>query len=232
VEGRGFLRGLGFGGYAAWIENGPIQRRAFGPRSGVYGEVRPTRSLVLGTVGVCSTVMLAGVLVGTDKIDHFWAVGWHYARRSRWGEEPERSVAWGTLSERTWWGLLTSNAFSFGDLRANWDGERFYTTLLAPGSVLRLDEDGCVERVGGWDWGEWVTPAWDEAILPPVLGRNVERAVERHLAHGAVCASYGEWGPAYEALREATLAEPKPWMGSRAPSLRDPWRFHDRCGVP
>jgi hypothetical protein len=49
------------------------------------GELTATQALVLGSVGVCATIELAGVRMGTDKADHFWAQGYEYERNSRWG---------------------------------------------------------------------------------------------------------------------------------------------------
>jgi hypothetical protein len=50
----------------------------------VAGVPRPT--------GTNSTFRLNGVLVGSDKPDHFWDLGYAYARRSGWGEHPERGI--------------------------------------------------------------------------------------------------------------------------------------------
>lgn len=233
VEPRGFFRGFGFGEYSSWLEEAPeIDRRTFPDRRDVFGGLAAPDSVVLGTVGPCSTINLAGVLMGTDKIDHFLAEGYHYASLSDWGAYPERGVRLGTTQERTYYGMMTSNAFSFADLRANWDGYLFYVGLLKEGSVVQRGEDGCVSRVRGFDWAEYVGWEYDEVLNPPILAPNVQEAVTQRLKsrRDQYCEGWSDWGPEVLETQWRKLVETPGYATAAAPERTDPWALRDLCG--
>ncbi|MDP2308831.1 MAG: hypothetical protein Q8P18_22610 [Pseudomonadota bacterium] len=224
VANRGeIVDGLGFGAYTAWLEESEVERRAFRDRSDVYGGLLPGESMMLDTVGVCSTIELAGVLMGTDKPDHFWAQGYEYERQSGWGKHPERAVEWGTQSERGQYGLLTSNVFSFADLHANFRGFQFYQALLGRQSVLQRDDKGCVAIVGQFDWKDWVDDGMDEVLNPSVYIESVEVGVRRRLQEqrAELCAAYELWGAGYEARRDRVMHEVVNEYSSAAPKRTD-----------
>lgn len=232
VKNRGeFVDGLGFGAYAAWLEESDVDRREFMDRSDIYGELKPTDALVLGSVGVCATIQLAGVLLGTDKTDHFWAQGYEYERESRWGKRPERALKWGTRSERGQYGLLTSNVFSFADLHANWRGYQFYEGLLGRQSVLQQGEDGCVALVGQFQWKDWVDDGMDEVFNPSFFSETVQTAVNSRLAKekDEVCAAYARWGKDYEARRERVTHEVVNEFTLEAPRYTDMLNLTELC---
>jgi hypothetical protein len=233
VKNRGELQGLGYGAYAAWLESAPgLDRRTFTDRDDIYGELKPTESLVLGTVGVCSTVQIAGVRMGTDKPDHFWEQGYEYLVASAFGRHDEAAVRWGTWSELGTYGLLTSNVFSFADLYANWQGYQFYKELLQPGGVMQRDDDGCVTEARPFHWSEWLDDAADEVYDPPVYTKRVRESVRAHLAEerDVVCADYARWGTEASARRAEIVAREAPHASSEAPSRVDEWGLDDLCG--
>lgn len=232
VPWRGPVRGFGFGTYSAWLESAPIDLRTFPDRGDIYGGIAVPDSVILGSVGPCSTLNLAGVLLGTDKIDHFWTEGLHYAQRSNWGRAPERALRFGTGTERSYYGMLTSNAFSYADLRANWDGYRFYVGLLGEESVLRRDDDGCVQRVAGFDWADWVDWEYDEVLNPPVFAPRVQELLTYRLKgrRAEYCDSWSEWGPGFEAHLDEALATDPVYVRGKAPPRRDPYDLPALCG--
>jgi len=213
VPARGEQPPMGFGAYAAWLEMGPIDRDSHGDRDDLYRAVRFLSDPILATFGPASTITLAGQLVGTDKIDHFWIQGFDYFRRSRQGEDPLRAVAWGTRTERGMWGLGTTGVFSFADLAANYDGLRFYDGLLSEDSILRRGPDGCVAQVEPWDWARWIDWRYDEVLNPSVF--------RRALAPG-LRAGLDEQAPAFCAEGQArALVAVGPWVGPDAPQDGD-----------
>jgi len=232
VPWRGPVRGFGFGTYSAWLESAPIDLRTFPDRGDIYGGIAVPDSVILGAVGPCSTLNLAGVLLGTDKIDHFWTEGLHYAERSGWGERPERAIRFGTGTERSYYGMMTSNAFSYADLRANWDGYRFYVGLLGADSVLQRGEDGCVERVAGFDWAAWIDWEYDEVLNPPVFAPRVQAALEYRLKNrrDEYCDSWDAWGVGFEDHLHDVLAAEPVYVSGRAPARRDPYDLPGLCG--
>lgn len=192
VAGRPGLSSLGHGTYSAYLETAPEVARVTTGTAGIFEEVRLLDAPVLALAGTAATVRLGDTLVGTDKVDHFLATGFDYLRWSRWTERPDRAVRRGVRTEHLFLGRLTSKAFSYGDLSANWSGYQFYAGLLGPDSVVQLSEEACVVRVADWDWSAWVTWEWDEFANPSVYGPRVRRALTDGLApdRPAICASY------------------------------------------
>lgn len=221
VPSRQGLEGLGFGAFGAFLETGPIARRDFMDRSDIYRQLSATQSPALATVGVCSTIRLAGVLMGTDKPDHFFGQGYDYLRVSRWGAAPLLALQWGMDSERGAYGLLTSNVFSFADLHANRRGFAFYAGLLSRNSGMQRDGAGCVATRDAFDWADWVDDAFDELLNPSTYGLSVGAAVAGQLAleRDDLCAGYRRWGADVEArrLRVRTLVRGDAWRGAPAP---------------
>lgn len=233
VPGKGFFHRFGHGVYAAWLETAAPARQDHLRRDHLFGELGLLRSPIFRTAGPAATVTVAGVVMGTDKLHHFFSLGYDYARRGRWGEDPERAVRYGHRSEIFPFGLLTSQAYSFADLRANYAGFTFYVGLLEPGSPLALDERGCVARVEGWDWADWVDPAFDELVNPSVYAGVVQRALEERLAEdrAALCEGWPGWGPEVLAERAALAAEEPVWVrADRAPEQGDPFDLARLCG--
>lgn len=222
VPGRPFPRSLGHGRASAFLETGPVDRFD-GSTRGAFDGLKPLQSPVLAVAGTASTVSLGGVRVGTDKVDHFLATGFAYWRWSAYGRDPEHAIRRGTRTERLFFGQLTSNAFSYADLRANWDGYTFYAGLLGPSSLLQADEDGCVVQLRPWSWGEWVDPSWDEFVNPSVYGRVVTRVLERSLLEDreAICS---EWAA-------APRVDNTPWFRGRAPVQQGPLGLAELCAL-
>lgn len=212
---------MGFGTYAAWLETGPVERAQPSRDQGLFHEVRMVDSPILATFGPASTVSLAGHLVGTDKIDHFWIQGYDYFRRSREGRDLERAVDWGTRTERGLWGLGTTGVFSYADLAANYDGALFYVGLLGPDSVVQRDASGCVRQVRGFSWAERIDWRYDEVLNPSVFRASL---VEE------LAAAVQEEAAWYCAAPSAPpRVEDAPWVGQRAPSTRDETDLTDLC---
>jgi hypothetical protein len=188
---RGPIAMWGYGRYSASLETGPA-RLDFNDRRDIYGDLGFFQAVILKTAGVSSTVRIGDVRLGTDKLHHFFSEGYLYFKRSHWGEEPDGIASWGTMTERTRWGLWSSLVFSFADLHANYEGFQFYDSLLASDSVLGLDDKGCVARTRSWEWRDIIDPAYDEFHNPSIYTKKVERSVEAHLAahKDAICADY------------------------------------------
>lgn len=180
---------------SAWVETGNVERRDFLDRSDIFGSTKAREAPLLKWAGVCSTVRVNDVLVGTDKLDHFFEEGHNGWRRSGDGEDLDAAIDWATHTENTKYGLSTSETFSWGDLKADWDGLHFYDGLLEPGSVAVLGADGCVVQGEPFTWEAWVTWEYDEVLNPPVYTASTQRGVDRHLwtFRDDYCDSYAAW---------------------------------------
>lgn len=230
VPGRGLSRSLGYGRIGAALERGPIDRLTFdGIGGSVFSEVTLLDSPVVHTAGLCSTLSLSGIRVGTDKVDHFLMTGFDvWERRRDKGRDPLRAAS---VTERTALGWWTSDAYSYADLAADLAGVAFYDQLLA-GRYADVGGDGCLARRDHFRWADWVERSWDEVENPSVYRPAVQAALDEWLSANerAVCGSYRQWAdPGFEGRIERTLAEPRPRFGvPRA----DPYRLAERCGPP
>ncbi len=221
-----------YGAYAAWIETGPVPKRSFANRDDIYAEVRLRVSPILQIFGPASTISLGGVLMGTDKVDHFWVQGFDYFEESRWGADPDRAVLWGTRTELGIWGELTTGVFSYADLEANWLGMQFYDSLLRPGSVIVRRPDGCLEQARPFDWREWVSPRLDEVLNPSVFRPDLAAALADLLTARtfAPCFSFGSLlTPEEEQILRETFLAPDLHVGPDAPDRAVELDLTDLC---
>lgn len=133
------------------------------------------------------------VYVGTDKIGHFFSQGRKiYGRYRRLGEESlamRRSV----FTERAIFGSLTTGIYSNADLVANYEGYRFYRSLLNDGvvsgkrAIFRWEEGRPVLQ-RSFTWSDHVNPFWDEALNPNIYAKPLIPHVEKRLL--ALCGDF------------------------------------------
>lgn len=230
VPGRGWLRGRGYNEYGAWVETQPEALRVEHDDH-IYAELPLLQGPILHLAGICSTILLAGERIGVDKIDHFLGMGHAYWERSRYGEDLAQAIAWGTQTERRFYGMSTSLAFSFADLRANLDGYHFYAGLLGPEGVAAADDSGCLVPTRPFSWADWIDWRYDELYNPPVYTRASGRAVTERLAmeREEVCAIYETEREDIETLLHRALTEPDDSVLGPAPARFDPYRLAELC---
>jgi hypothetical protein len=227
VEQRGPVRGQGFGLYAAWLETAPVvERRPAPDTEDLFTDLPFSVAPILSTLGACSVVRLAGHDVGTDKPDHFFYNGYWYYERARRRTE-EAAIAWGTRTERTYYGLATSATFSFADLHANWQGYLFFRDLLS--GPVAVGDDGCLTRVADFTWSDWVDWRWDEVLNPNVYTPKVQDWLDQHLGDHEACTSVSALLPDIAAHVPEALAEQGAYYTRRAPPRTDPYALAERC---
>lgn len=232
VGDRGGLRAFGFDRYSAWIEKGGAARRSFDDRRDIFGSATVREAPLLKWAGVCSTVRVHDVLLGTDKLDHFFEEGHKAWKKSEYGEDLDAAIAWATETENTIYGLKTSDTFSWADLRADFDGLHFYDTLLDDGSVAVLGPDGCVVAGAPFTWADWVTWEYDEVLNPSVHTPSAQMGITRHLElnREAYCSSYRIWGEGYSEHLARVLATRPIYASDEAPPRSDPYQLDQLCG--
>jgi hypothetical protein len=161
-------------------------------------EQRYRRDNLYGDVGfpdigmwmpITPVILLDGVLVGIDKLDHFVSSGWNmrnaYLRSRREGHSVEeadrRAIRWGILEERTINGSLSTGVLSRSDLEANYGGMRFYVELCDGADPMLAVVDGAWTLRREFDIRSYVTPEWDEAFEPSVYSAGRWRHVRPRL---------------------------------------------------
>jgi hypothetical protein len=109
---------------------------------------------------ISPTVNMYGSSFGTDKIAHFFQQGYTYykifARSAAAGSSPEqaakKAVAWGKITERTYYGTMVGGVFSNADLYSNYVGMKFYQGLTKPVKIGDLARPATVTlRNGIWE---------------------------------------------------------------------------------
>ena len=232
VPGRKLWRQFGYGRYTAWLESSEAERRSFPERGDLFGGLTMWQSVILTRSGPASTFNLGGELVGSDKLDHFLDTGFLYFEWSDAGADLDMALRLGTATERSLYGIATSKTFSWADLAANRDGMDFYLDLLTEGSVLQLNDEGCVERTADFHWADHAEPSWDEVKNPSVHSRMVGRGVVRRLRNyqDDYCASFELWAePTYEADLNRVLRERPDYVLGVAPPRSDPYDLVGLC---
>lgn len=232
VPGHGDQPRMSFGAYAAWLESGPVPRHSHADRGDLYGQVPVRENLLLSVVGPASTVRLGGVLLGTDKIDHFWVQGYDYYQRSHAGLDPARAVEWGTSTEWGIWGVRTTGIFSYSDLAANHAGFRFYDALLSARSPLQRDEAGCVALARPFRWADWIDWQLDEVLNPSVYRLSLAEGI-REVTMGGGGGPCGQAEPlltvAEQALLQEALQARPVYAAEHAPSRATALTLPDLC---
>jgi len=159
--------------------------------------------------GVGRTLKVAGSLIGSDKLGHFFAQGYKYYRRYLEGESEALILHHGRFAERWIFGQATTGVLSNADLVANYEGYLFYRSLFAgdivPGKGPILGwRDGRVVQLRLFDWADHVTDFWDEALNPSYWVPSLERAMRKNLRR--LCDDVERSPASYVSPREAELA--------------------------
>lgn len=119
-------------------------------------------------------INVGGVLVGTDKFEHFSGSGYLYFKKFYLkGKTLEDAMNIGYKAETGLMGATMTGVMSFGDMVANFNGMRFWNTMLAKNVDVLTKEEvspylSCVDNK--WeiqrevDFSEYIDHAWDEGI--------------------------------------------------------------------
>jgi len=126
--------------------------------------------------GVSNTLRIGDALVGVDKLGHFFAQGYQYymaaqeLRSEGLSEALVRSKVreLGHSMELGVMGFKTMAIYSPADLAANWDGWRFWDSLVGGAdSYIIQDWSGNWIQVRPFSMEEYARSDWDEVMNPP-----------------------------------------------------------------
>ncbi|MDX1644030.1 MAG: hypothetical protein R3244_06695 [Thermoanaerobaculia bacterium] len=189
----------------------------------IYAGVSPLSGRVVFCFGLGPTIRLAGTLIGSDKLGHFFSQGWKYYRRHRRGQPEERVVALGLRNETWIFGRVTTGVFSNADLVANYEGYLFYRGLFEDDvvsgrpAIVRFEGAGA-RLMRRFDWRDHVNPFWDEALNPSAYDRLLAPHVRRNLQR--LCPLYRRQPERFELENRGALESRYAHLG-----LRDASRF-------
>ena len=174
--------------------------------------------------GVGRTIRLAGSLIGSDKLGHFFSQGLKYYRSDLAGWSEDRIAGRGRFNERWIFGQLTTSVYSNADLVANWEGYRFYRSLFEDGVVAGKPRivrfgDGGARIVRDFSWADHVNDYWDEALNPSHWNPALEKALQPKLH--SLCDQFRKDPAAWVSARDAELRARYAHLGLRpAPENR------------
>jgi hypothetical protein len=197
-----------------------IDKRHSLVRDSIYQDFNAIESPTFVIAEIAAVIRLGKHYVGVDKLAHFLQLGYDmYKRHYLRGKKLKDVIAWSSWTEQTYYGLLTTGVYSYGDLAANYDGllfwEQITNTRLAPGVEPYF---ACHNNVWwlnkSFDISEYVTAAWDEgincnryrtsamekkvlarvAVLESKTGRSLQCPIKPELCSEMI-AHYGEVAP-------------------------------------
>jgi len=174
--------------------------------------------------GVGPTLRLAGSLVGSDKLGHFFSQGIKYYASHLLGWDDDHVLGRGRFNERWIFGQLTTSVYSNADLVANYEGYRFYRSLFeegivaGKGPIVAFHADRA-EILRPFTWADHVNDYWDEATNPSHVSEGLERYFLRTLP--SLCDDYREAPERYVPANGEALAARYAGLGLKpAPELR------------
>lgn len=130
-------------------------------------------SLVLSK-RLAAVIRIGDIELGADKLGHFFTEGWSYFDiLSQPGSQLDDALLFGEWTEGLYFGALTTGVFSYGDLVANFNGLRFWNSILAkqPDPLthqMSVPYIRCENK--SWklnrhfDWLAYVDNGWNEAM--------------------------------------------------------------------
>lgn len=177
------------------MESPEVERLPRPRRRGIFAGSSFFFARVNAVFGVAQTLKVNGVLVGSDKLGHFFSQGMKYFESHFLGESETEVMDRGRVNERLIFGQLTTGVYSNADLVANYEGYLFYRGLFEDGVVA--GKPALVSWSGGrprvtraFDWADHVNDYWDEALNPSYFGRGLQRFMSRKLPE--LCGEYRE----------------------------------------
>ena len=106
-----------------------LDRTNAGVASSIYSGVTIDESIAMWTAGIGRSFKLNGVIVGTDKLGHFFMQGLEYFKRNVEDRKSIDEILSKENGEDGAYGLLMTGVKSYGDMAANYNGYRFWREL-------------------------------------------------------------------------------------------------------
>lgn len=155
-------------------------------RDSIIGDFPLLAGRVAVLFGFGPTINIGGHYIATDKIGHFFSQGRKFYRRYRRSGSEAQAARWSVVTETGLFGSLTTGVRSNADLVANFEGYRFYRSLLHDSviddrpAIFRWQPGGLVQQ-RPFTWRDHVNAFWDEALNPNIYGAGLMPAVRQRL---------------------------------------------------
>lgn len=154
---RASVRGRFWSQFEADIESSKtLDKRTLSRAGSIYRDVRILDGAALFIARLGFVMKIGDFYVGSDKFGHFLETGYDYYRSS----SLESALEYGEMTERTFFGLITTGVYSYGDLAANLDGYRFWQNLIN----YVICENNHWTQKELFTWADYANAAWDEGL--------------------------------------------------------------------
>lgn len=137
-----------------------LDRRTIARKNSIYRDVSILEGTVLHMAQLGFLLKIGDLYIGSDKFGHFFDTGYEYFRKSSLND----AMAYGEMTERTYYGLLTTSVYSYGDLAANLDGYAFWKRLTGGEDAYVTCHNKTWRQQNKFTFSEYVNSAWDEGI--------------------------------------------------------------------
>ena len=169
-------------------ETNYVEARQLSKANSIYRELDWINSFVLNLVELGAVINLDGKIIGSDKLGHFLGIGWKYFQVADLSSEGIiKAMELGHVSEKSFFGEMTTGVYSYADLASNYDGYIFWTDLLNSKKSPSVNpylvcQKKKLVRVRDFSWSNYVTEAWDEGInCNKFRSKTLERKVENEI---------------------------------------------------
>lgn len=141
-------------------ESKTLDRRTIERKNSIYRDVNILEGCILHMARLGFLIKTGEIYVGSDKLGHFFDTGYQYYQKS----SLEEAMKYGEMTERTYYGLLTTSVYSYGDLASNLDGYFFWTRLAKGKEAYVTCQNNIWTQKLKFDLADYINPAWDEAL--------------------------------------------------------------------
>ncbi len=160
-------------GAEQWVAQLPAAQRVRPTKAQSKYKFATYNAWATGNLPLTHSIRLWGVLIGADKLGHFFQQGYEYFQRVEQTGNLADAIQYGWGLENTQYGLSSSGVFSNADMRANLQGYHFY-------EWLRRTNGG-----GTFTLRRWLDPTWNEEYNTNAYKGDVVVPVWRALLHGS-----------------------------------------------
>lgn len=167
-----------------WLEiTDTIEHTHVGIKDSIYKDASFFEAPMMRLAGIGRSFLLNGVVVGTDKVGHFFMQGLSYYDLVRAGKPLDKVLA-EDHGEDGIFGLVTTGVKSYADMATNYQGYVFWSQLTS-GSQPYFHCDSKL----GWvqdrkfTWADYVNPSWDEAINCSEMKPTLQAKADAEIAN-------------------------------------------------
>ncbi|MGZ3774016.1 MAG: hypothetical protein ACXVCY_16245 [Pseudobdellovibrionaceae bacterium] len=155
------------------LQSKPLEKREY--KVNLLQKNEQSNQALLNFTGVraccVASVNIKGVVLGIDKIDHFFGNGGLLYSESLKNStlKTKDIVNMSVNQENGMWGLAGSGIKSYGDLVANYEGYQFYRELFDGPSPFFKCENGKITKKRSFYIEKYVNVGWSEAVNCPAF---------------------------------------------------------------